>query len=93
MICSMSTFFSAFLEPKSKVFFFFARFLGPQRSQRVSGEQEAPPDKDVGTGRAAITVSGAGVYVICYTAARRSGDLFSVARSIQKFKQGRSCKL
>ena len=31
------------------------------------GEQEAPPDKDVGTGHGSFTVSGAGTYVLCYT--------------------------
>ena len=32
------------------------------------GEQETPPDKDVGQGHASFVLSGAGSYVLCYTA-------------------------
>jgi len=42
-----------------------AKFVNPETS---SCEQEAPPDKDVGTGHGSFTVSGAGTYVLCYTA-------------------------
>jgi hypothetical protein len=60
------------LSPCSHLFPIFLSSSSDSQCLCFRGEQEAPPDKDVGTGRASITVSGAGVYVLCYTV-RTSG--------------------